>query len=191
MKTKSIISLCLKSKKMAVFSDKDRKAQWLSSGDAMYLIDGLPEVTTEILCVMYDISDKNKEKMLLRDSVFDLTHISIKDVADNEFSACPMDISLKVGANILIPFETELGVFFINSEYLKPFADSKYETLVFTLRPSETKNEYYIAVKRGLLLEGIITPIKTTDDFVNKLGEIWNLSSTALKNTKEKENGTE
>lgn len=187
MKTKPIISLCSKSHRMELCQDADRGAQWLSDGHALYLLGGLPDLTTDILCSMYDISEKNKDKIVFRDESELPEHINFDDIEEYNLTACPLDISLKYGGDILIPLKTELGLFFVNNEYLKPFSDSQFEELSFFLRYSPERGFHYIAVKRGLLLEGLILPIELKDDFVNKLGDIWSLSSVALKNIKELE----
>ena len=184
MKTKPIISLCTKSHRIELYTDAGRGAQWLSDGSALYLLDGLPNLSTEILCAMYDISNKNKDKILFKDSPDLVEYIDHNDVCELELAAVPLNMSLKYGGDILIPFETELGIFYINSEYLKPFSDSRFEEMSFFLRYSRQRGFYYIAVKLGLLLEGLILPIEVKDDFVSMLEKIADLSAVAVKNIK-------
>ena len=95
--------------------------------------------------------------------------------------------SMEIYANgrVLEPLKTSLGVAFINTRYLKPFADADggfnlYERI-------EQSGNIYIAVKCGFILLGIISPYDlVSKQFVEKLQTLLDLSKVTLQNKEQR-----
>lgn len=61
MKIKKAFDICKKTKLIATFFINE--SQWLTDGIGAYLIDGAPVLSEEYICGLYDISDKQHEKI--------------------------------------------------------------------------------------------------------------------------------
>ena len=87
------------------------------------------------------------------------------------------------------PSEQSGGIVFLDTNLLKPFADEKSVELY----ERRTKSgEIYIAVKTGLLLLGVILPVRVINEtFIEMLSDLTNLSIYEWEQEKQaKEAGT-
>ncbi len=179
MKIKPIISICKRRNIMELFYDPDRDSQWLSDDIGMYLVDDLPRTTTDQLCSIYDISQKQKDSMVLLDKD-ELTDIlNLDDISDEESPANPYDLRLIMNGESLVLFKTVAGVFYINAEYLKPLSNIPDEELFYMVR--KFKNGYYLAIKCGMFLKAIVLLNACSTRVINMLNEIYSLSTLAIK----------
>lgn len=62
MKIKKAFDICKKRGLMYIYQNTDEE-QWLSDGSAMYPICGLPLLTEENVCRLYDITDAQRDKI--------------------------------------------------------------------------------------------------------------------------------
>lgn len=168
MKFKKIIDLCKRSETMYLYNAEDG-TQWISDGYSMFPINGMTELSIDMICRMFDISDSKREKMMTNHFLtlpesFDFSDIPISENACSIFTA-----ELRYSGKQLVAIRTSSGIKFIEKSYLAPFDDedkSMTELYERTMQSGET----YFAVKKGLLLRGIILPIKiVSEKFVNEL----------------------
>ena len=61
MKIKKAFDICKKAKTIILYRLGD--VQMLSDGVAIYPLDSLPELDEEFICQLYDINDKQREKI--------------------------------------------------------------------------------------------------------------------------------
>ena len=185
MKTKKAFDLCKKRSSIATFFFED--AQWLMTDIAAYSIAELPQLCEDSICKIYDISDKQREKIHFRIGVDVPEIVGRGDCDTAETEAKPMNIGIELpGIGLCCPFMTEQGVVFIQSAFLSPFSDVPESEIMFFSRTG-SNGAQYIAVKVGLFLYAIITPVIATDDIVESLYKLYREAKLAMENRALKE----
>lgn len=70
MKLKKVGAICNAGGYYYLMDQKDDAGeivgQWLGDGKAMYLLAGLPVMDVENICAMFDITEKKREKLVMR-----------------------------------------------------------------------------------------------------------------------------
>ena len=69
MKLKKVLSICKANGLYYLYDRIDRSGeitQWLGDGYALYPLDGLPILDEESFCAVFDITGKQREKILFR-----------------------------------------------------------------------------------------------------------------------------
>lgn len=190
MKIKKIIDLCKKRKQFLLFYDEANNVQWLSDGGAIYPLFNTPTLNNDYICNMYDITDSQRNKILFKSEKELPQHLCFDDTDAAETQTQINEMAIVYSGKTLLPIETEMGLKFIENQYLMPFADVNKNDLSLTLRINQSGKEYF-AVKQGLLLYGLITPYKViNEDFVDKLHDLYNLTKLSFENQQEKNNAT-
>lgn len=179
MKIKKIISLCKAEKTIALFEDYKNSVQWLSNGDAVYLLDNdMPLLDTEALCKLYDINDKAQEKIAMIDRELP-SGIDFRDNIDEESEAEPLGVSVIYNGGILEPLMTEEGILYVERAYLEPLTDSPTDTWRFALR-HDSRGKPFIVVKIGLFVSAVIYTYKMPELFVEKLETLFKQTELAI-----------
>jgi hypothetical protein len=188
MKIKKIVTLCVDNKTVKLF-DKNHGTetcvQWLSDGYAIYPLEGMPYITPESLCTMFDVPEKTAEKISF-DHTHEMPGIDCADVAP-ETMAERMSIDVVKDGRVGIPLKTQRGVVMINAKYLGPLSDMR-DMLEFYER-RDPKGMPYIAVKAGMLVQAIVLPMRldvVMADVV-ELAELLAVSVTAERGADESE----
>lgn len=92
MKLKKVLSICKANGLYYLYDRIDRSGeitQWLGDGYALYPLDGLPILDEESFCAVFDITGKQREKILFRHERLP-EHLNVEDVAAGDKSAkCP------------------------------------------------------------------------------------------------------
>ena len=188
MKIKKAFDICKKAKTIILYRNRLGDVQMLSDGVAIYPLDSLPELDEEFICQLYDINDKQREKIRFTiDEPLPFDY-EFADTDPAETVTQIMDFSIKMdGCGVLLPIVTESGLKFINNIYLTPFSDTDSGDIHYFLRQTPDGREYF-AVKVGLLLYAIITPVNIINPpFVDKLYQLYHYSKLALENSGEAE----
>jgi hypothetical protein len=178
MKIKKAVALCVDRKRVVLYDQKtggDSCVQWLSDDRAMYPLEGMPYITPETLCTMFDVPEKTAEKISF-DHHYEMPGIDCSDVAP-ETMAERLNIDVVKDGVERIPLKTHRGVAMINAKYLGPLSDMR-DMLEFYER-SGPQGRPYIAVKAGLLVKAIIQPMlpdSITQDVV-ELAELLAVSA--------------
>lgn len=182
MKIKKAFDICKKSG--SIYINQNGSEQWLSDGSAMYPISGLPLLTEESVCRLYDINDSRRDKIsfnfIAGNPLFD-----VADITAEETEAVMWNISIAFDGYVLIPVSTEEGILFIEREYLKPLSDMPENEMTLTMR-TDIRGEHYICVKFGLIAYAFIAPVKAINQsFVNNLEKLAAQTRMALINSEE------
>lgn len=164
MKIKKVVDLIKKRGVLIIYEDADG-AQLLSDGSAVYPVVDMPSLDAVLFCSMYDITDKQTNKMVIQDCIPLPEHVDFRDVVENEKPVKNCFINIEASNRILIPYETSQGIAFIDKKYLAPFSDMDEQMLV-----------------------GIIYPYKLIDKhFVEDINSLAKGCTLALQNVKEEE----
>lgn len=183
MKIKEIGNLCKKSKCIMLF--QKGKDQWISDGGAVYPLWGLPQMDRDNIFAMFDIGDDKADSFYFAESIIP-ERISFEDSYPNEKQVEQCDISICVKGKILKPIITSFGVVYINQNHFKPFSD--VEDWECSLNERITPDKHIsIAVKKGLLLIGIIEPVEITEEILFEIKRLISGSSVTNKNMEQEE----
>ena len=115
-----------------------------------YYIEAQPSINPECL----DIPKDKRSEYLFERREAEPNGISFADAVDREYELKRVPLQLTYQGCTTLPFESRYGVLFVDKRYLIPFGDGV--TLWERFYPDSKRS--YIAVKRGMLLEGIILP---------------------------------
>lgn len=170
MKLGKIGALCKSAKRFVIFNVYGE--QWMSDGYAMYPLRDLPTLEEENVYTLFDIAEERRGKVQYEEKYSAPYGISLADVVEDEVALQSMPISIIYHGSVLSPIKCREGILFLDKKYLGPFDEDI--TLFERFYPSGKRP--YIAVKRGLLLEGIIIPsdVATPElaDMLTNIGEL-------------------
>ena len=185
MKFKKIETL-LKSRRTIIICEGP-DCQWIGDGSAFYPCYKYPHLDEKTLPVLMDIPEDKIDKYTI--SVKGLPkNVSFMDAVENENVVSRGNFEFVIDGMHLEPIETSQGMVFISTKYLKPYSDEKEGVQLF--ERINTAGAPYIAVKKGFVLLGIITPINIIDEkFISIIEGIVNSSKIALQNSKSKDDG--
>ena len=173
MKLKKVVALCNKAKGFHLFDKLDSTGeitQWLGDGYAIYPLIGLPILDEETLCAVFDISEKQRENIVVRRSEMPEA-VNVDDTDPAERVLCDDDFSIIYGGAELQPLKTRNGITFIQRKYLAPLEDVL--DMVQLYERVTPDGQSYIAAKAGLLLAAVIFPYKVVNEkFVTRLEEM-------------------
>lgn len=182
MQIKKIVTLCKKRKLVTLYETKD-EVQWLGDGIAIYPLCDMPYFTADLFCSLYDITDKQSEKIAFQISGMPST-VDVSDAVENETQCEVIDISIYFGGNRLIPIKTSEGIVYIDKEHLAPIGDLEMDMVFFFER--NTDGHRYIVVKCGFNVVAILVPQPViTEKFCETLKEIAELTEARRHNMKE------
>lgn len=184
MKLKAIETILKSAKSLIIYRD-DRYGQWLGDGCSMYPIHNLPTLTDKHIFAMFDIPEDKQSKYLFRERGFP-KGIDFRDYVDGGSERLIQRGKLTIGAlgRELEPLHTSAGTVFINTKYLKPFADEEDGFELYERR--DNNDNVYIVAKSGMLLIGVISPFRiVADKFLSELEELTEGVRLALKNEKD------
>ncbi len=157
MKIKQVESIVKVSKQIHILNAFD--CQWLGDGTAFYPLYDMPELTESTIYTMLDIPEDNRSKYVCTERNFP-SEYSLNDFEIDETVIMRDMFDVVVRGAIVEPLKTPRGLIFIDTKYLKPFADDSYELYE---RISEN-GDIYIVVKCGFTLRGIISPCEILND---------------------------
>lgn len=173
MKLKKVVALCNKEKQYILFDKLDSTGeitQWLGDGYAIYPLNGLPILDEETLCAVFDISEKQRENIIVRRQSMPEA-INADDTDPSERVLSDDDFSIIYGGAELQPLKTRSGIIFIQRKYLAPLEDVL--DMIQLYERVTPDGQSYIAAKAGLLIAAVIFPYKVVNEkFVTRLEEI-------------------
>lgn len=182
MKLKAVESICKSSKTVIIY--RNDRCQWIGNGTAFYPMDEFPEITTEDILSIFDVSEDKREKFFCKYETFP-NGINLEGADENEILLDRDLFDVFYDGKHLLPLKTPTGIIFIQKKLLKPFGEDTYELYLREL-PSGTP---YVVVKSGWFLLGAIAPVLlNNDEFIKKAEDLLKFSKLRLENYK-KENG--
>lgn len=153
MKLKAIATLFKQNKRLIIQTDEYGN-QWVCNGYAMYLIQGIPKITPEIMLRIFDIPTDDCSKWHCQETDMPET-IDFSDSTPEETEIQPFDISIEWRRDRFILFKSGLLIYAIKYNYLKPLMGKEY--LKFYQR-TDIDGNFILAVKIGFDLKAIIMP---------------------------------
>jgi hypothetical protein len=171
MKLKALAALC---KKNGRFNIRDHTSeegeltdQWLGTSSALYPLGELSYIDENSICILFDISEKQHEKLLFTHGGLP-EHINFNDTDTLEKLVENERISIGYSDYVLRPMFTDDGIKFIDVDCLTPLADMA-DTLEF-YECKTLNGGTYFAAKNGFMLVGIIMPFGAMkEEFVRKI----------------------
>lgn len=185
---KHVISLCKRDRRMMLYDDHSGASavQWLGASGAIYPLQHMPQLDESNIFTAFDVTSKQADKIVFLRAALP-TVVDFRDVVECENTLETDDIEIGFGGTLLLPLHTSQGIRFIDKAYLRPIADCDADMLMFYERAT-TDGDLYIAVKVGMILAAVITPLDVVNEkFVEKLREITKDCSIALSHRKVKE----
>jgi hypothetical protein len=165
MKLKTLGALC---KSKGVFSLLDDiteggeiRGQWLGMNDALYLLTGLPYLTEENLITMFDITEKQREKILFFAGPLP-EHLNFENSAPGEILLDREGMTFFCGGRSVRPLFAQNGVEFIDDDLMSPFANIADKVELFERHTAGGGTCF--AVKFGLLIAAVIMPLGIIDE---------------------------
>ena len=188
MKLKKVAAICKRAGVFHLYDEHKESGefrQWLGDGCAVYPLDGLPVLDEGNLCAMFDITEKQKEKLIIRRMEMP-DGISLEDTEPGEGYLYDEWPTIEYENVAVKPLSTRDGMVFIQNGYLSPLSDM--EDYLRLYERKDTAGRTYIVAKNGLEIVAAIMPIeKIEDSFVDKLEELVVRCRDALRVQEERE----
>ena len=143
--------------------------QWLGDGRSAYPLVGLPVMDVENICAMFDITEKKREKLVMRRADVP-DSMNWEDTAPLERQLDDPKLCVRYDGRDLLPLETTAGVTFIQEKYLLPLDGLEYMRLY---ERQSTSGGLYIVAKIGMILQAVIMPMDLPDkNFMELLNDL-------------------
>ena len=168
MQFKKIISLCKREKKIILLNEHGK--QWIGNGAVFFCLDGYPELSEENIFRVFDIKKDEETKYLLTDSYENeaMLDFSENGPAEYDLETYPYIFGCHGGDYMPIASGGELHL--LDTEYLSAFGGG---VNLFARR--SPVGRVYVAVRRGIFLEGLIAigyePLPEFEKWINTIHE--------------------
>lgn len=157
MKIKNVIKSCKAHRTIQVISVKYDigEEKWLGDGRSLWLMPEWMNCDKESIFGIYNFSEaeQGKTDYIIKDA--SSTSIDFKD-SEETGEADILDLILCVRGTAYRPIKTEIGVIYMEEKYFDIFAGKPF-SLKLKYMADKTP---YIAVYEGMILIGIILPVK-------------------------------
>ena len=155
MVIKNIAKLCKKTGQVRLYYDESRDVQWISNGYACWALYGMPMLDAENVLTALDISEKEKDKIVVRELSELPAGLDFSEGVYEEALPDPA-ISICYGGSLVIPLQAkEDGMILADPELFKPLKDVNKLTVHARKKGN---GEIYLACKGGLMLHGLVLP---------------------------------
>lgn len=177
MKIKAIAAICRKSKEARILTGTYGE-QYIGNSEALYQVNGLPQLDKESLLTVFDVPAKAREN-------WNVTCQELQDELNMEKQQQweeleLMRIKLEVDEKKMMPLVSSQGVVFVDTEYLKPLQGvGDYTKLCAHYTKS---GKLLIVVKVGLIVRALIWPEEMRLYTINKLERMAELARLAVDN---------
>lgn len=180
MKIKKAFDICKKSHDISTFKvNKDE--QWLTNGFAAWPLCGVPDLSEEYICQLYDITDKQSEKIHFQINMNVPEKLNFNDAYRDEIPAQPMTVNIVIkGKGVIQPLLFERGLVLIEKIYLEPLTDSQEEDISYWIRYIDNES-FYVVVKVGLLISAVIMPTPMMDSYYTAIESIYTAAVATIK----------
>ena len=152
--------------------------QWLGDGKSAYPLVGLPVMDLENICAMFDITEKKRDKLVMRRADVPGS-MNWEDTVPLERQLDDPKLCVRYDGRDLLPLETTAGVTFIQEKYLLPLDGLEYMRLY---ERQSTSGGLYIVAKIGMILQAVIMPMDLPDkDFMEALNDLTSQCRDAMR----------
>lgn len=166
MKISAIEKICKEAKMIRLFMVGD--VQWVAAGYGCYPLWGLPRMSAEQMCGMFDIPEDKRGKFMLDDEIDAPAGYNFEDYDRDEQPLKQSAVSVMVDGVMLVPCLTDNGLLWIQPRLFLPFSTIKTdagEGVNYHVRKTEGGGRY-VAVKNGISLCGLVMPYFIPEDGV-------------------------
>ena len=166
MKISAIEKICKEAKMIRLFTVGD--VQWVAAGYACYPLFGMPRMSAEQLCGMFDIPEDKRGKFVLDDEIDAPAQYNFEDYDGGEQPLKQSAVSVVVDGVALVPCLTDTGLMWIQPRLFLPFSTIKTdagEGVTYHVRKTKGGGRY-VAVKLGISLCGLVMPYSVPEDGV-------------------------
>ena len=133
----------------------------------------------ENICAMFDITEKKREKLIMREMDAPDT-MNWEDTAPLERQLDDPKLCVRYNGMDLLPLETTAGVTFIQEKYLLPLDGLEYMRLYE--RRGRNGDLFYIVAKIGMIIQAVIMPMDLPDkDFMVLLDDLMRQCRDAMR----------
>ena len=183
MKLKKVGAICNAGGCYYLMDERDAAGevvgQWLGDGRSAYPLVGLPVMDLENICAMFDITEKKREKLIMREMDAPDT-MNWEDTAPLERQLDDPKLCVRYNGMDLLPLETSAGVTFIQEKYLLPLDGLEYMRLYE--RRGRNGDLFYIVAKIGMIIQAVIMPMDLPDkDFMVLLDDLMRQCRDAMR----------
>lgn len=195
-----VLNLFKNGRYITILDNNKNGEQWISNGVALYNIGNTEFDSINILPIL---PGRSESWQVGSNYTYTYSELDFEDTARSDEEPCERIAAMEIIYNeeTYIPFiSPNREVMFINKKFLKPFDYEKNGEIAFYARKSEICG-YYLAVKEGLILKGIVLPMKLVEKdkdthFFKNLETLYEACSlryysSTEKDTKEKEDESE
>jgi len=159
-------------------ADGENVYQWLGDGRSAYPLVGLPVMDVENICAMFDITEKKREKLIMRQMDAPDT-MNWEDTDPLERQIGDPKLCVRYDGRDLLPLETTAGITFIQEKYLLPLDGLEYMRLY---ERQSTSGGLYIVAKIGMILQAVIMPMDLPDkNFMELLNDLTSQCRDAMR----------
>lgn len=162
MRFSKIAALAKREKTAILMRDKDG-VQWLSTGAALYMLEGMPPLDADTVLTVMGVPEDKKDAWL--SVVREDTNGMLENDApgEEEVTADNAGISVIYGGKLLTPIYTMMGMVWIDVELLAPTDRKEAGYRRFFIREMENGGRA-IAVKEGMILKAVIMECRIEGD---------------------------
>lgn len=154
MKFSKIAALAKREKTAILMRDADG-VQWLGTGSAAYMLEGMPPLDTDTVLTVMGVPEDKKSTWFSVEKE-DKGKLLENDVpGEEEVTADNAGISVIYGGKLLMPIYTMMGMVWIDVELLAPTDRKEAGYRRFFIRCMENGTRV-VAVKEGLVLTAVI-----------------------------------
>ena len=183
MKLKKVGAICNAGGCYYLMDERDAAGeivgQWLGDGRSAYPLVGLPVMDLENICAMFDITEKKREKLVMRRADVP-DSMNWEDTAPLERQLDDPKLCVRYNGMDLLPLETSAGVTFIQEKYLLPLDGLEYMRLYE--RRGRNGDLFYIVAKIGMIIQAVIMPMDLPDkDFMVLLDDLMRQCREAMR----------
>ena len=188
MKLKKVAALCSRQGAFYLYdqiSESGEIRQWLGDGQAIYLLSGLPILTDENLCAMFDITEAKRKKCSFRREAIPST-INVDDWEQGELALNDNWPTVEHNGYVIKPLSTWKQITFIQNAYLDPLEDMADYLRLYERRG--TSGHPYIVAKNGMETAAVIMAFDAIEqDFVEKLEQLASMCRATMEMQKANE----
>lgn len=182
MKIKKIGAICNADGRYYLMNQRDSAGeiayQWLGDGKAAYPLVGLPLMDLDNICAMFDITEKKRDKLIMR-TVDAPETMNWDDTDRMERNIDDPELCVRYDGRDLLPLETSRGIVFIQEKYLAPLDNPEFMRLY---ERKGTDGGVYIVAKIGMIIQAIIMPMDLPDmNLVELMEKLTYQCKAALK----------
>lgn len=162
MRFSKIAALAKREKTAILMRDADG-VQWLSTGAAAYMLEGMPPLDTDTVLTVMGVPDDKRDKWHTAQHD-DASRLLENDVpGEEEVTSENAGISVIYGGKLLMPIYTMTGVAWVDAELMAPTDRKEAGYRRFFIREMEGVCRA-IAVKEGMILTAVIMECKVDGD---------------------------